>query len=85
MDWRFRPVADAGTVVSPPGESDLMSYLMQLADRFPDLPPTVLLKADALRHGVRPVAEIEIEIGPLREMRLSGRPRAAGPPVEADR
>ena len=60
-----------------------MSYLMQLADRFPDLPPTVLLKADALRHGVRPVAEIEI--GPLREMRLSGRPRAAGPPVEADR
>ena len=37
-----------------------MSYLMELADRFPDLPPTVLLKADVLRHGIRPVAEIEI-------------------------
>ncbi len=37
-----------------------MSYLNELGDRFPDLPPTVLLKADILRNGVRPVTDITI-------------------------
>ena len=37
-----------------------MSYLNELNDRFPDLPPTVMLKADLLRSGVRPVPEITI-------------------------
>jgi hypothetical protein len=41
------------------GDSSV-SYLTELGDRFPDLPPGVLLKADLLRSGVRPVTEIAI-------------------------
>jgi hypothetical protein len=37
-----------------------MSYLMELGDRFPGLPPGVMLKVDLLRSGVRPVTEIAI-------------------------
>lgn len=33
-----------------------MSHLERLADGFPDVPPTVLLKADLLRCGIRPLA-----------------------------
>ena len=36
-----------------------MSYLDQLASRFPHVPPSVMLKADILRQGVRP-AELQI-------------------------
>ncbi len=36
-----------------------MSYLEWLAERYPDVPPSVLLKAELLGHGVRP-AELQI-------------------------
>src|SRR5579871_6319474 len=45
---------------APPIQELWVSYLNELGDRFPDVPPAVMLKADILRNGVRPISDITI-------------------------